>query len=429
MLFDRRSAIASSHDLLTHLLGSRRSKAGPLVNEMTALNVSAVLTCVSLRSRALASLPCRTYERIDERNKKPAVNHPTVRLYSRPNGWQTRPELFGMLEGHRVLRGNAYAWKNVVLDAGVPVVRELIPMHPDRVEVLDEPDDFGGPTTYKLHRRNGQTLPLASREVLHLKGFSTDGRMGREVLADLRELIGGSLAAQDCINTLWNEDGVPPVILRHPNTLQDEPAEKLEKRWQETYGRGGDKRRVAVLEEGMDIRELALKPTDMELLKNGQDMRRQIYGVMHVPSHMAGDTEKNTSWGTGIEQMQIGFLTFTMQPDLVTWEARLDRDCILDDPERFYTKFSIQGFLRGDSRARAEFYERMWRMGVFSINDILAFEDMNPVDGGDVRFVPMNFLPLGTPVDDQVRAAAIVGELIERLRTDGVLPADFGKAA
>lgn len=398
-LFERRSALSSPYELLKYLTRGVESSSGASVDESSALSVAAVLTCVSLRSRALASLPVKVYERKNDRTKAPADWHRVARLLTIPNPWQTRAELFGMLEAHRVLRGNAYAWKNVQQVRGAdgklyPEVTELVPMHPDRVELI-EGRDLGGPVGYKLHRKNGQSpLEMAPSEVLHLKGLSTDGFKGRSVLHDLREAIGGSIATQEHANSLWSRDATPSIALRHPKTLSDAARVGLEKSWEETYGRGADKRRIAVIEEGMEIEQLSLAPDDGQFLQTRAFTRAEIAGAFHVPPHMIGDTEKSTSWGTGIEQQQIGFLVFTLRPDLVLWEQRLTRE-LIGAPDRFYIEFSLDGMLRGDQSARGQFYRVMREVGAYSANDIRQFENLNPIDGGDVYLQPTNLAPLG----------------------------------
>lgn len=398
-LFERRSGISSPYDLLKYLSRGVQSSSGAAVDESSALSVAAVLTCVSLRSRALASLPVKVYERKGDRTKAPADWHRAARVLSQPNTWQTRAELFGMLEVHRVLRGNAYAWKNVTAVRGsddrlYPEVAELIPLHPDRVEVFDG-RDLGGPAGYRLHRKNGQApIEFAPGEVLHLKGLSTDGQKGRSVLHDLREAIGGSIATQEHANSLWSRDATPAIALRHPKTLSESARNNLETAWEETYGRGADKKRVAVIEEGMEIEQLSLAPDDGQFLQTRAFTRAEIAGAFHVPPHMIGDTEKSTSWGTGIEQQQIGFLVFTLRPDLVLWEQRLTRE-LISAPDKFYIEFSLEGMLRGDQNARGQFYRVMREVGAYSANDIRAFENMNPIEGGDVYLQPTNLAPLG----------------------------------
>lgn len=305
-----------------------------------------------------------------------------------------------MLEAHRVLRGNAYAWKNIQPVRGgdgtdYDEVVELVPMHPDKVEILDG-SDFAGPSGYRLHLRNGRLLDLAPGEVLHLKGLSTDGHKGRSVLQDMREAIGGALATQEHANSLWSRDATPTIALRHQKTLTPQAKKNLEDSWEATYGRSAEKKRVAVIEEGMEIEQLSLSPEDGQFLETRKFSRSEIAGAFHVPPHMIGDTEKSTSWGTGIEQQQIGFLVFTLRPDLVMWEQRLTRD-LIRQPDRFFIEFSIEGLLRGDQAARGQFYRVMREVGAYSANDIRAFENMNPIDGGDEYLRPVNLTPIGAP--------------------------------
>lgn len=399
-LFARKS-IGSSHELLQHLLRGHTSISGQTVNEASALNVAAVMTCVSLRSRALASLPIRVYQRLDERSKQPAVNHPLARVLSQPNSWQTRTELFAMLEAHRVLRGNAYCWINRVTAMspdGVErnQVAELIPMHPDQVEVLDSLDDLDGlAPAYRLHKRNQKTVDLPAGEVLHLKGLSTDGRKGRSTLQDARELIGGALGTQEHAASFWSHDATPRVALKHPKVLSDKARKNLEESWEATYGGGKDKRRVAVIEEGMAIEQLSMTAEDAQFLETRKFQRGEIAGWFHVPPHMIGDTEKSTSWGTGIEQQQIGFLVFTLRPDLVAWEQRFSRD-LITRPDKYFVEFNIEGLLRGDAAARGQFYRVMREIGAYSANDVRALENLNPIENGDLYLQPTNLAPLGS---------------------------------
>lgn len=401
-LFERK-AIGSPYELMQHLLRGIGSTAGATVSEATALNLAAVMTCVSLRSRALASLPFGIYERVDERSRKPAT-HSINRVLAKPNDWQTRAELFSMLEAHRVLRGNAYAWKNITPLGNGPTgrfernqIRELIPMHPDQIELVDDFDEFGAPRIYRLHRKKATPIDLPAAEVVHLKGLSTDGRMGRSVLRDASEMLGLALATQEHAAAFWSGDATPSVVLKHPARLGDKARKNIEESWEAVYGRGKDKRRVAVIEEAMEIQQLSLSATDSQFLETRKFQRSEIAGWFHVPPHMIGDTEKSTSWGTGIEQQQIGFVTMTLAPDLVNWEQRLALDLLSDaDRERFFFKFNANALMRGDAASRGLFYRVMREVGAYSANDIRGLEDMNPIADGDTYLQPVNLAPLGS---------------------------------
>jgi HK97 family phage portal protein len=360
------------------------SSSGSRVTEATALNVAAVYTGVLVRSRLFSTMPLDIVE-TQGRSRIPRPGHPVARLLTKPNAWQTRSELLGMLEAHRLLRGNCYAWKNLVVsaygsaDAPAQVV-ELIPMHPDQVEVLDPADDFSGPKGYRLHKRNGQHLDLAPDEVLHVKGLSTDGRVGRSFMADMREAIGGALALREHANALWSRDATPSLALKHPKGLSALARKNLEESWEATYGRGKEKRRVAILEEGLEIQQLSITPEDGQFLQTDQDLRAQIAAALQVPPHLMGLSEKATSWGTGIEQQQIGFRHHVRHPDAGhRGNSASTRDLIAAN-EKYFAEFRVDGLMRGDINSRYRAYRTMRpQLGlVVSANDIRGFENENP---------------------------------------------------
>lgn len=377
-LFETRS-IGSSYDLARYLGRGYETAAGVEVTETTAMRVAAVATCVSLISRTVASLPVDV---IEQRGASRTVrsDHWLSTVLSQPNSWQTRFEFLQTMQAVLLLYRNAYAWINWVTDGRTTKAVELIPLHPSQMRV-EQVSEFATPT-YVLMKRNGTPMPLKASEVLHVRTMSTDGVHGRAVLDDGRELIGGAQAQQTHSATFWSSGGNPDVILKHPKTLSDKAKKGLEESWESTYGGGAGKRRVAVIEEGMEVTPLTWSNEAAQFLETRQMSRAEIAGYFHVPPYMIGDVEKQTSWGTGVEQQQIGFVNFTIRPDLVLWEQKIGRQ-LLGGEANIAATFRVEGLLRGDSEARSAFYRTMREIGVYSANEVRALEDLNPRDGGD----------------------------------------------
>lgn len=397
-LFERRGLTSSQ--LWESMQLGPQSLAGVNVNESTAMQVAAVASCVRLIAADMASMPVDVIERLSERERRPAVTHPVRRVLSQPNTWQTWPEWMGMQAAHTLLRGNGYSL--IIRDSntsnGSEQISELIPMHPDQVTV-EQATWPGMGLRYKWTPANSTGGPLTfnQSQVLHLRGLTTDGVMGRSVLKDARDTFGIGLATQQHAATFWSRGGLPTVILKHPKTLgADGKARKnLEDSFEATYGGGPDRKHVAVLEEGMDISTLSVTAEDAQFLETRKFTRGEICGLFRVPPHMIGDTEKSTSWGTGIEQQGIGYVTHTLLPLIVAFEHRMGRD-LLVNRDRFQIKFYPQALMRGDSASRAQFYWQMRQMGAFSANDVLMLEDMNGIGpAGDVYLQPSNLVPLG----------------------------------
>lgn len=395
-LFDRRSIVTSA-DVLALLTRGASSLTGISVTERSTLNVGAVRTAVGIRSELLATLPVSVIEQVDHRTTRVLREHWLRKVLSQPNTWQTKSELHAMLEVHRLLRGNAFTWLNWSTTREGRVVVERIPIHPDQLEVTEKEDDWGAPTQYWLHKRNGQRVPVPAVEISHLKSLSTNGRLGRSFIQDMREVIGGTLANREHMNTLLGRDATPPIVLSHPKNLSEKAKKGLEDSWEKTYGHGKDKRRVAVIEEGMKIEKLSLTPADAQFLQTDQDLRAQILAELRLPAFLGGLLDKQTSWGTGIEQQMVGILIYALAPSITIWEERFNRDYLQND-DVVRVKFNPRAMLRGDLKSQADALMRFQQMGVYSPNDIRAFLDENPIPGpaGDAYLQPVNMAPLGS---------------------------------
>jgi HK97 family phage portal protein len=94
---------------------------------------------------------------------------------------------------------------------------------------------------------------------------------------------------------------------------------------------------------------------------------------------LISDVERSTSWGEGIEQQGIGFVTYTLNP----WITRLEEAFNQLLPRGQFLKFNVNGLLRGDAAARGTYYQTLGQLKAIHINEIRALEDMPPLPDGD----------------------------------------------
>jgi HK97 family phage portal protein len=388
-LFERRSI--GSEELMRYLSRGVQSVSGQSVSESSAMRVAAVYACVTLIAGTLATLPMHVYERVGDRDRRRRDNHPVAILFRKPNRWQTRVDFCQQMQSSVLLRGNGYAL--IQWDGTTP--REMWPLHPDAVEV-----ERGRDLSLRYHVRMDPTSPtkiVQPEDMFHVRGLSSNGFTGRSVLGDAADVIGIAQATQEHAGTFWADGGGPDVVLKHPKTLSQKAKTSLEEHWEATYGGGKGQRRVAVLEEGMDVSAISLTKQDAQFLETRKFQRGEIAGIFQVPPHMIGDTEKSTSWGTGIEQQQIGFVQYTMRRWLVTWEQAIWQQFI-EAEQAFYPEFNVDGLLRGDLKTRMDSYALGITNGVYSVNDVRRKENESPVEGGDTYWRQLNLAPL-TQID------------------------------
>lgn len=376
-------SITTPEELEEALRTGAVSASGMSVTPDKAMRVAAVFACVRIRSGVVANMPLHIKRRVDDRTREDASEHPLWSIFRRrPNRWQTPSQFKRMATAHLLLRGNAYAM--IVRSRGG--VKELIPLHPDRVECTQD-DNLG--LRYVYTRKNGRRVELDQSEVFHLVGLTLDGVHGVSVITYARETIGLSLAMENHGATLFKNGARASVVLRHPGKLGPEGLAFLKASLDDYRSGGESEGKALVLEEGMDTSPLAMTSEDAQWLESRKFSRSDIAMFFGVPPHMIGDTEKTTSWGTGIDSQTQGFLAFSAEDDLTTWEETVTRDLISAEDPQIYARFNRASLVKGDIKTRWEAYMRGRQMKVLSANDVRALEDMNPVDGGDVYENPM----------------------------------------
>jgi len=396
--------LANPDPWLVEALSGGKPASGVTVNEKKALQVSTVLACIRILSETVASLPLNVYRRLPGGGKEKAADHVLYPiLHDLPNTEMTSFNFREALQGHLGSWGNAYA--EIDFDRGGRP-KALWPLRPDKT--WPERDKKTGKIYYKVLLPDGKGAVLPSERVLHIPGFGFDGLVGYNPITLSRESIGLAKAAEEFGARFFANDARPGVVLEHPNNLSEEAQKRLKKSWEEQYQGLSNKHRIAILEEGMTLKEVGIPPEDAQYLELRKFQVAEIARLYRIPLHLLQEHEKSTSWGSGIEQMNIGFVIHTIRPWLVRWEQVIKWKLIpKPDQDKYFAEFKIDGLLRGDIKSRYEAYAIGRQWGWLAPDDIRELENMNPLPDkqGKIYLVPMNMMPAsmaGTP--DQERA-------------------------
>ncbi len=379
--------ISTSAELADFLLAGqgRMSKSGVNVSPETAMRVSAVYACVNIIAQSVAQLPLIVYERSEDgRTKDRLTDHPLAKLLKRPNFWQTPYEFWSMMIGHVALRGNAYAIKNIVRGQ----TRELIPVHPNRVQVIQTAELK---LIYKFTDKGGKVFDLAQERILHLKGLSWNGFTGISPIEQARESIGLSLATEQHGAALFKNGAQPGLILMHPGTLKPDARKNIKKSWDERFT-GENAFGTAVLEEGLKPETVGMTSEDAQFIETRKYQAVDIARFWNVPPHKIAILDRATF--SNIEEQNIDFVVDTLMPYTVNAQQVIMRDLLLPgERQKVFVEFLLDGLLRGNSKARGEFYKKAITCGWMTRNEVRAAENLNPIDGLDEILVPMNMAP------------------------------------
>lgn len=373
--------ISTAAELDAYLRSGNATSSGIAITPDSAMRAATVYACVRLISGAVATLPLNIKRRVDDRVREDASDTPLWELMRRrPNRFQLPAQFRRMLQAHVLLYGNAYA----LIVRSRDRVLELIPLDPARMDVRRERDLS---PVFHYRRRDGGEERFGQAEVLHLYGLTLDGIKGVSPLTYAREAIGLSLAMEDHGSATFKNGARVAGILTHPNAIGPAGVENLRKSIDE-YRAGGIKEgRALVLEEGVTYTQEAMTSVDAQWIESRKFSRGDIAMFYGVPPHMIGDTEKGTSWGTGLEQQSEGFKAYALEDHLTMWEEAIT--ALAGDGD-LYARFNRAALVRSDMKTRWEAYVKALQWGVNSPNEIRALEDQNPREGGDVWYDPPN---------------------------------------
>jgi len=372
--------------------------AGQAVTPETAMRVTAVFACVSLRSKTVGTIPFQVKRRVNDTTRVDATDHSLHAVLTRkPNKWQKPREFKKMMQAHVLLRGNAYA----KITRGIRgEVLALTPLHPDRVQV-EQNDDLS--RRYEWTRKDGAKFTFQQDEILHLMGLSLDGVRGVSPITYARQTLGLAMALEAHGTAVFGNGAVVAQTLKIPKDtkLKPEHIDRLKADMEDFRSGGAREGKVMVLEDGLEFDQLGMSIEDAAWIDSRKFSRSDIAMLFAVPPHMIGDTEKSTSWGTGIDSQTQGYVTFSCEDDFVMWEEGLNGDCLDEIRDaNIFVRINRQAMVRGDIKTRWGAYVLALQWGVMSPNEVRALEDMNPREGGDVFYPPPNMTaPTGEKPD------------------------------
>jgi len=391
-----------------------RTAAGINVTNDVAMTLSTVFACSRVLVAGGSSLPFNLHE-TKGRNTTIASDHLIHGLiHDEPNPEMGAMSFRGLGFFRQINQGNFFA--EIERDAlGRPI--RLWPLEKERVTPFRPDEQFAREhglkpnlLAWRVKRDKGGYDFLPDSEMFNVPSIISDnGIIGKGVIENARETIAHGIATVQQGAAYMKNSARPSVVITGMTKRSILPADReyYRQTWMDVHGGPENNAKPAIVPEGCDVKVLSFSPEDSQFLQTMQHQVEDIcrwYGVSpHLVQHLLRATFSN------IEHQGIDFVVYSLVPWLKKWEEEVWRK-LLSPLERktHFAKHNVNGLLRGDSAARAAYYQSLWQLGAYSINEIRELEDMNPIDDGDEHFIQTSYATIANVINPPEPPAPIV---------------------
>ena len=348
--------------------------SGETITESSALEVTALMACVSLIADSVSSLPLRGAHHVGDRHEPMPLP-----VWMDASDQHTMYELTHMIVTSLALHGNAYVYVDRHVDTNVPI--SLTPLHPSSVQVT------------VLDRRRSYTTGgsiVDSNNMMHIRWWTPpQSAVGLSPIEMQRNTIGLALAQARFVNQWYSEGATPSSVLEVDGDMTTEQAKVLQATWETSHKR---RRKPAVLTNGMKWKAITASAQDMELAESREQTINDIARIFRVPNYMIGARGDSQTYQNN-ESAGMHFVTYTLLPWLVRIERALSALMPADDT----LKFDTSEFLRANTIERLRGYQVAISSGIMTPNEARAEEGKEPYEGGNEFVMALPGSPMAGP--------------------------------
>ncbi len=215
---------------------------------------------------------------------------------------------------------------------------------------------------YRLILDTGTTIVVDQDDVLHVPGSAEwDGVTAMTPIRAMSAAVGLGIEADRFAQSYFENDAAPSGYISYPQVYKGDKDE-LRGFWRRTFGKSGRNSGPAVLDQGGTYNRIPISAQDAQLLDTRRFQIEDIARIFGVPRFLLGMDE--TSWGSGIEALGIGFVTYTLDPHLVAIEDEVNHKLYGRgrparpgrNPPRFLGEFDRDVLVRGNIESRFKAY-------------------------------------------------------------------------
>lgn len=376
------------------------------ITDKSALAIATYFACIRNIGEDIAKLPFCLIKN-DGKKRIRLDDDPLTHMFAMsPNPTMTAFTFISTYIHWAAGWGNAYAKK---IRNGTGRVAALKPIHPSRVTRISLTD---GTWYYKVYNDDGTQTVVSADDMFTFMGMSADGTQGYTTVRLMQNTLGVASTVQRFAKNFYQNSCRPAGILETANVLKAEARTNLANTWAAMYSGPENAGKTAVLEAGVQYKSISLPMKDMEFIELRKFQKEEICSWFRMPLYKVQDVGRAQGWST-LDAQETDYVTSCLMPWVMRLEQEIHRQLMVpeDYPPDVYPHFEFKGLLRGDINARRNFYQTMRTIGVFTGNQILAMEDMDPSDDPlmDTVFIQGAMVPLAMAGTKPAPGGAIGG--------------------
>lgn len=363
-------------------MGYGSTDAGVSVTQASSMGLSSVYRAVSLVSGTIATLPLKSYRDMPDGTR--------VRVDSvldAPGGRDglTQFEWTELVMVDLLLWGNAYLLHQV---GGAGQLVGLIPLHPSAVEVkkVTTPEEerrfFPWPKYFTVQRTDGSHQDLTPLEITHLTALSTDGLKGLSPIEANRRAIGTGLAGDRAAARMFRTGGFLAGLVTTEDDVPLEEAKAIKAALDEKISGVDNAGAWAFVNRNLKFTPWTMPASDAQFIESRIHQVEEIARIFGVPPHLLGQTEKQTSWGTGVTEQNRGLARYTLMP----WTSRIEQRLSRLLPNKQLCEYDYAGLLQGSAQEEIQLLIAQVAAGILTVDEARAIR---------------NYRPLGAPAEEE----------------------------
>ncbi len=362
---------------------------GKVVTKEQALRLIAVYACVGIISDAIAAMPIDVVEgRGQDRRRVDPPLWLDAEMW--PNPEQSLYQFIFRLLASVLLGGTGFGLVSAVDQLGFPIevwnLASPVRSTRDRGFLEYEWPDGSRLSPYTPRNPTGRLIVV--------KGFDIGGDFGLDPIMNVaKQAIGLGLAAEEYGSRFFGQGQQPSgVIESQSSTVSEDDAKLMAETWREAHS-GLKKAHLPAVLVNARWRQTSISNDAAQFIDTRRFQINELARLYRVPPHLISDVDRATSWGTGIEEQNVAFVRWTLQP----WLTRLEQILSVLLPRGQNVKFNVASLERGSLKSRYEAYAISRQWGFLSVNEIRSLEDLAPIgDEGNAFLQPLNLTPAGS---------------------------------